>query len=70
MNRNVNKGRELPYKGVSFRKDTKKYRSYISENKKRKYLGEFDNPIDAAKMYNKYAKVFYGEYAKLNMINE
>lgn len=70
MNRLVNKGREIPYKGVSFRKDTCKYRAYISVDKKRKYLGEYDNPIDAAIKYNELAKVVYGEYANLNIINK
>ena len=70
MNRLVNEGREIPYKGVSFRKDSKKYRAYGSLNKKRKYLGEYENPIDAAKKYNEFAKKVYGEYANLNIITE
>lgn len=70
MNRLVNKGREIPYKGVSFRKDSEKYRAYGTKDKKRVWLGEYDNPIDAAKKYNKFAKRVYGEYANLNIITE
>ena len=70
MNRLINKGREIPYKGVCLRKDTGKYRAYGTQNGKKVHLGQYDNPTDAARKYNEFAKVFYGEYANLNIINE
>jgi hypothetical protein len=30
------------------------------------FLGRFDNPVDAAKAYDKKAKEYYGDKAKLN----
>ena len=35
-----------------------------------KYLGSFKNEVDAAKAFNNYAKVKFGEFATLNVIEE
>jgi hypothetical protein len=46
----------------------------IYENKKKRYmwyilLGTFENEIDAAIAYNKFAIEYFGDKAKLNIIN-
>ena len=38
------------------------------KDKKQIHLGYFDNPIDAAKQYNKSAINYFGEFAHLNKI--
>jgi hypothetical protein len=50
------------YKGVSFRRETSKWRSRIMVNGSRKHLGEFDSPEAAHAAYCDAAKDFYGEF--------
>ena len=54
------------YRGVWFNKQTKKWRSQISINRKRKQIGYFKNEIDAAKAYDQAAKKYYQDFAVLN----
>ena len=67
--RNVPK-RETPtwskYKGVSFRKPTRKWCATIFANDKNKHLGYFRSETDAAKAYDAAAKKLHGEFASLN----
>ena len=56
------------YKGVSYKKERKKYIAYININKKRIFLGYYNSKIDAAKAYNIGAKKYHGEFARLNKI--
>jgi hypothetical protein len=58
------------YKGVGFRKDKNKYRAEIKKDYRSYHLGYFDNKHDAARMYNFWAKDMFGEFARLNVINE
>lgn len=60
----------LGYKGVSFDKRKGKYRARIGNDYERIWLGYFDNPHDAARMFNFWAKDMFGEYARLNVIKE
>jgi hypothetical protein len=55
--------------GVSFSKEEKKWRSYITFKGKRIYLGYFHNEIDAARAYDAAARKYYGEFARLNSPN-
>ena len=55
------------FKGVSFDKESGKWRAYISHNNKRVNLGRHFSEIDAAKAYDVAAKEYFGEYAKLNL---
>lgn len=57
------------YKGVWKPKNSNKYTAEIRFNYKKYYLGVFDVPEDAAKAYNEKAIELFGEYAKLNEIN-
>lgn len=54
------------YKGVSWHKNHKKWEAGIMVDKKRKFLGSFDDEIEAARAYDKAAKSLLGENVKLN----
>ena len=56
------------YQGVHWDTYHKKHRSRIRVSGVRKHLGYFDNPHEAAACYNRAAKKYYGEHAKLNMV--
>jgi len=58
------------YKGVTHDKETGRWKSQVRYNKKPVNLGRFSNKHDAARMYNFWAKDIYGEFARLNIINE
>jgi len=65
-NSKPNKNTSSKYKGVSYRKDAKKWRSIINFNKKVIRLGCFTDEIEAAKAYDEKAKELFGEFAWLN----
>lgn len=54
------------FKGVIWHPGRKRWRAKIRANGKRKYLGHFVSPIEAAKAYDLAAKKFFGEFARLN----
>lgn len=57
------------YKGVVYRTDRKKWVAIITLNAKQRYLGQYQTEQEAALAYNKAAKELFGEYAKLNKID-
>lgn len=70
---NIRNGRRrqnntLGFKGVTFHKKTKKYQARVGYENKRVYLGLFNTPIEAAKIYNRKAIELYGEFARINII--
>jgi hypothetical protein len=65
--RSHNKGM---YKGVYWMPNRSKWQVTIRHNKKPMFLGLFDNPHDAARMYNFWAKDLFGDFAVLNVIKE
>jgi hypothetical protein len=56
------------FKGVSWSNLAKKWRAYISPNRKQIHLGLFESEIEAAKAYDEKAKELFGPYAKLNLV--
>ena len=57
------------YKGVCFRKDTKKFYGVLNFNNKRyKTKNIYDTPEEAALAYNQLAIKYYGDYACLNIL--
>lgn len=57
------------YKGVTFNKRTNKWIAAI-HNKKRIHIGTYNTELEAAKAYNAKAVEFFGDNAKLNIIEE
>jgi len=58
------------YKGVSWRKDRQEWIAYIRINGKRKHLGYSINEEQAALAYNEAATLYFGEFARLNIVQE
>jgi hypothetical protein len=58
------------YKGVTSEKKTGKYVAHITFKNKTIKLGTFESKHDAARMYNFWANDLFGEFARLNVINE
>lgn len=56
------------YKGVTFRKDTGKWRANIRFDMGRKCLGSFATEVEAAAAYNQAAIELHGEHARLNIL--
>ena len=54
------------YKGVMFRKGPQKWAAMICVAGEKIFLGSFKDEIEAAKVYDKAAKKYFGEFAKLN----
>jgi len=70
MNRIKQKNTSSKYKGVSWHKEHKKWRAYITFKDKYIHLGYFTNEDDAGRAYNKRAKELFNKYANLNIIME
>lgn len=68
MNKDIGKKNTSGYKGVDIHKKSGKFRARIVKDKKEYHLGLFDNPEDAARMYNIWAADIFGEFAVFNQI--
>jgi len=68
MNCPPQKSNTSGFKGVYYRRDCSKWCTQIRCNGKRYFLGLFIDKLDAAKAYNKAAKKFFGEFARLNVV--
>ncbi len=58
------------YKGVCRHKQAGKWFAYIKVDRVRKYLGLFEIEEDAAEAYDRAAYDAWGEFARLNLINQ
>jgi hypothetical protein len=67
-NRRKQKNCSSQFKGVCWYKRDKKWVASIEYKEKQYYLGRFNSEINAALAYNKKAKEFFGEFAKLNEV--
>lgn len=60
----LSKANTSGYKGVVWRKDTKKWKAQITKNRKCYDLGSFENIEDATNAYKITAEKFFGEFAR------
>ena len=65
-NRLIDNDNKSGFKGVSYRKDIKKYSAQIKHNWKQYHLGYFESPEEAHKAYCDKAKELFGEFARFN----
>ena len=65
-NRKTSKNNSSGFKGVYYAKDRGYFRVTITNNNIHIKFGKFNNPVDAAKEYDKKAREIFGEYAKTN----
>lgn len=63
-------GKLSKFNGVYFRKDSKKWRAYISYKKKQFQLGTFETEIEAARAYDKKCYKLFNKKEMLNFPNE
>jgi hypothetical protein len=68
-NSKININNKSGYKGVSYQENRNNYRAQIEFNNKKINIGDFIDPIDAAKAYNAAAVKYHGEFANLNKID-
>lgn len=66
FNRKVQKNNKSGYKGVYFRNERGTWQATINFEGKMYRLGSYKTDVDAALAYDDAAKVFHGEFAKLN----
>lgn len=65
-NRCAMRGRSSKYKGVRYDRSRKIYRVWIRLNGKEVCLGRFKDEVEAAKAYDRAARKYHGEFARLN----
>ena len=66
QNRTKRKNTTSQYKGVCFERRRNKWTAGITVNKKKIWLGRFDDEVSAAKAYDKAARRYHDEFARLN----
>lgn len=58
------------YKGVTWDKQTGRWRAQVTFNCKTIHLGLYDIEENAAKAYNRFAEEHYGEFTRLNVVDD
>jgi hypothetical protein len=66
----INKQCSSRFKGVSWRKRDQKWCVQIQSQQKKIYLGLFVSETEAALAYNRAAIAYFGEFAKLNVLEK
>jgi hypothetical protein len=66
-NRRINKNNKSGFIGVSWHMPSKKWLAKIKHNNKTKYVGTFDDKIEAAKARDDVAKQLRGDFVVLNI---
>lgn len=65
-NRRAALGSTSTYKGVSWRRDKRKWQAQIMVARRTQHLGYFGDEAQAAHVYDTAAREFFGEYAGVN----
>lgn len=68
QNRKKESGTKNRYKGTWFDLSRNKWRARIEAKGVRHFLGSFITEYEAAIAYNRAAKIYHGEFARLNMV--
>jgi hypothetical protein len=68
-NQRKRRNKSSTYKGTHWHRRDKKWHARIKANGHRYFLGCFNKEIDAAKAYDKAAKIYHGQFASLNFPN-
>jgi len=58
------------YKGIYWRKKNRKWQALITFERKRVHLGCFGDEIEAARVYDRAAMKYHGQFASLNFESE
>ena len=66
QNRKKAQGTSSKYKGVSWNKERQLWHAYIHVSGRMKYLGRFQNEVEAALVYDDAARLYFGEFARCN----
>jgi len=69
LNRSGMSGSTSRFKGVSWKTQTQSWYAAITLNRKIISLGYFNDDVEAALAYNKAARKYHGEFARLNVIH-
>lgn len=69
MNKSVYRNNRSGYKGVSYRVRSNMWEANINYNKQSIYLGAFKKIEDAARAYNRAAKIYHKEFAVFNDVD-
>ncbi len=70
QNSKLPKSSTTGYKGVCYDKSKGKYMAYIHPNGKMKFLGYYENPVEAALAYDEAAFLYFGKFARPNFKKE